>query len=222
VAEQAVLEDDVDAPAPRAAARTAPRSTRRALPRLGKFQRPAPRLSRRERQVLVAVVALALAATAIAWVLSTVATTSFFGGGPSPREEAVAAHDVRAAVWALATPLCAWIVLRRDRWAFAGAATWIVLLAVAAPWWWPDAPQHAVDTERPVWQHGTGFVLWALVAAFAAVAVWCAWRQGSRALRGAATLVVLALLVGGVAVRMHLGARADGDRPADSGLVSVD
>jgi hypothetical protein len=213
VAQQGVLEADaeIDAPAPRAASR---------LPR--RPRRPAARLRRRERQVLVAVVVLALAAAGIAWVLGTVARTSFFGGGPSAREAAVAGHDVRAAVWAIATPVCAWAVLRRDRWSFAGVAMWLTLLAVAAPWWWPGTPQHAIDTERPVWEHGAGFALWTLVAVFAGVVAWCARRQPNRAVRGMATLLVLGLLVGGVAVRVQLAARADSDRPADAGLVSVD
>jgi hypothetical protein len=214
VAQHAVFEDDVDAPAARAA-----RATLRSLPRM---RRLPPRLGRTERQVLVAVVVLALVSTGIAWVLGSVATTSFFGGGPSPREEAVAAHDVRAAVWALVTPVCAWAVLRRDRWSFAGVAVWLTLLAVAAPWWWPGTPQHAVDVERPVWVHGTGFALWALVGAFAGVVTWCAWRQANRPVRGAATMLVLGLLVGGIAVRVQLGHHAADERPADAGLVSVE
>jgi hypothetical protein len=218
VTQQVVLEDDVDAPAPRDAARRAPRATRGPLG----LPCPAPRLDRRERAVLVGVAVLALGATGIAWVLGTVASTSFFTGGPSAREAAVAAHDVRAAGWALATPVCAWIVLRRDRWSFAAVATWLVLLGVAAPWWWPGAPQHAVDTEQPVWAHGAGFVLWALVAAFAGVVTWVARRQGSRALRGAATVLALIVLVGGVAVRVQLADHADGDVPADAGLVAVE
>jgi hypothetical protein len=222
VARPAVLDDvppDAAAPAParRTAARPGALSPVRLRRALG-YRLPVGHLHRRERHVLVAIGVLAVVAAGAAWVHALVATTSFFEGGPSDREQAVQLHDQLAAAWAAFTPACAWVVLRRSWWSWAGVAVWTVLLVVASPWWWPGAPQHAVDLERPVWHHAAGTALWALLLASVAIGVWCAWRATSRAaLRRLAVVTGIAVVGLGIGVRVHLEAHVDADRAADTG-----
>lgn len=76
------------------------------------------RLDRRDRRLLVAVVLMATPAI----VVSTIYDPAFpFGPGfpfsvGSSRYDAIIDHARRAAVWAVLTPVCAWLLLKVRRW----------------------------------------------------------------------------------------------------------
>jgi hypothetical protein len=172
---------------------------------------PRGRLSRGERVGLALLGLFSIAVGLIALGKAFATTLHFFGEQATSREEAVAGQALRTALWAMATPLCAWIVLRRRSRAWLGAAVWLGLLAWCASSPWPPSPTNGFDVDHPIWL-SSFLPLWSLVGAGFAVAMYAALKSNRRS----AVVVTINLSVTAVALlatsHVNLVRHADAER----------
>jgi len=177
------------------------------------------RLSRNERLFMGLVIGLALAAVAAAMLSSL----SF--GSPSLRDESLESHSGRVILWALATPFCAWAVLRGGRRGGIAVVVWLGMLAWCSPWWWPPRPIDIFDTGQPVWYGAGRSFPWALAITGLGVGVFAAWRaQRWPGLIGAG---IVALVLTGVGIlsymnlERHAQPEEDGSAPSAGGVAEL-
>ena len=171
-----------------------------------------PRLSGGQRFLLAQLVLLSMAVAVAALRKAFVSTLALFGDQPTVREEAIAGQALRIALWAIATPMCAWIVLRRGRQALLAAAAWLGLLAWASWWWWPTPPTDGFDTGRPLWL-SSFLLVWSLVAAGLGIGLYAALRTRRLPLTVVAFGVVAATIALGAASHVNLLRHANDERP---------
>jgi len=166
------------------------------------------RLSRNERLFVGLVIALALAAVAAAMLSSL----SF--GSPSLRDESLAGQSGKVILWALATPFCAWAVLRGGRRGGIAVVVWLGMLAWCSPWWWPARSIDIFDRGQPIWYGAGRSFPWALAISGLGVGVFAAWR--ARRWPGLIGAGIVAAILTGVGVMSYMNLERHA-RPEEAG-----
>ena len=156
-------------------------------------------LPERDQTVLIAFGVLALLVLARAAPAIVDANLFFFGEYPSDREEALGDKSYMVILWAAASVVWAWTLLRGRAEALVVAVLWVFLFLLCEPWWWPPAPSDSLDAENvPVWYGLWSIFPWALVAAALGTAILAALRSRQQALvLGTVILSVAVAAVGG-------------------------
>lgn len=174
-----------------------------------------PRLSYRDRWILVAITFMSFAAAAAAFLSALEASLAFFGEQPTARENAVADKSMLVFLWAVVTPPCCWAVLRGGRRGAAGVLGWLLLAASCQWWWWPGPPADGFDRQvRPVWAGPWAVAPWALVGASLLVGTFAAWRSGRWVARVAGLIVATGVLAGAALSYNHLLEQARAELPS--------
>lgn len=172
------------------------------------------RLSRRDRVAVGGIAVLAFVAAAAALVYGVFTSIELFGEQATPRESSVADQAGLVMLWAVATPVCCWAVLRGERLGAPGVAAWLVLLGLCRWWWWPGPPEDAFDELTvPLWWSELGIPAWVLVGASLVVGLVAARRRGRSVWWGAVALT-LAIVAGAAAAIVRLGSHARAEAPA--------
>ncbi|MCP5069030.1 MAG: hypothetical protein GY946_20905, partial [bacterium] len=117
--------------------------------------------------------------TVVAVVYSGLTTMTFWGDTAGPRREAISSHALWVSAWGFGSAAGVVVVRRNPRAWLAVAATWIALLAMAQPWWWPLPPEGSSDARNvPIWLDWR-YLLWAHAAIVVLYAVASQWRSGT-------------------------------------------
>jgi hypothetical protein len=169
---------------------------------------PPPERAGRGPEVALLIVALAVVTVAVASVHAIGVGFDLSYEPRTSRVEAISGRSGRVAVWAVATPACAWVVAQARHVRLVGLAAWVALLVWCGWWWVPPAPTGTGDTDMVLWHSAWGLPAWALTATVLGVVVDAARRTGRY---WEAAGYAFAVLVAGVAIWsvVRVGARVE-------------
>ncbi len=150
--------------------------------------------------------------TVVAVVYSGLTTMTFWGDPAGPRLEAISSKALWVSAWGVGSAAGVVVVRRKPRAWLAVVVTWVALLAMAQPWWWPLPPEASSDARHvPIWLEWR-YLLWAHAAFVVMFAVVSQWRSGT-AWRVVVAGCAIALAAALMWSNQHLHARDRSEDP---------